>query len=669
MLGRRTRSPRPRRLAVEPLEPRALQATFGVPWGDSSHLTLSFMPDGTSIAGHTSSLFQKLNALGPAATWEHEILRAFQTWAVNANINIGIAADGGQPLGIAGGSQHDARFGDIRVGAQLMGADVLSISVPNDPAVSSTLSGDVLINTADDFSKLKLFPILLHEAGHVLGIGDSIDPNSPMYSKDLGTSTLTQADVAALQAIYGTRAPDPHEGSNGNGTIGTATTIQPPGSWTGATPLVSFGDISTNKDLDVFAVRPPSGYNGPLTVRVQSSGLSLLAPRVTLIDSNGRNLTEARAQSGMGDVVTLRLNASAPNATYYIQIQGATSDAFEIGGYGVAVSFDAVSTVSTATIDGVLRGPYQSLGPDDVKSLLLGTPKPLLNNDHGSDDTTGRATTIAPSPGYARNSHYEVLGSVSSTTDTSYYRIQTADAPPNHQALELTVTARALGVNGTAPRVTLIDRDGNAVPVQVLANGAGIFTLQAVGIKTGSWYFLKIGPATATGSTPTGNYSLTAQFGTAIAQLSTLATGSNIASGATRSYNLYVGESQLMNLVLSANAVGGAAAPGSAVQMTILDGLGRVVYTLKATAGDTVSGPALFLNTGAYTVRFTILGSTGTGGPSWSYTLLGDVISDPIGPVLTDPTLAPHYQAPGQPGWFLYPGGTKSRASYLFSPV
>src|SRR5262249_30697856 len=101
-MGNREKSKRRQRLTVELLEDRAVPATFGVPWTDPSRLTLSFAPDGTSIAGHTSSLIQTLNAQQPAAVWQQEILQAFQTWAVQANINIGLVNDGGQAFGIAG---------------------------------------------------------------------------------------------------------------------------------------------------------------------------------------------------------------------------------------------------------------------------------------------------------------------------------------------------------------------------------------------------------------------------------------------------------------------------------------------------------------------------------------------------------------------------------------
>src|SRR5437870_2690660 len=100
MTGRGARPmPRSRPLFLERLEDRSMPATSGITWPDGGQLTLSFVPDGTPVAGSTSSLFRTLNAAAPTATWEREILRAFETWTANANLNVGVVSDGGQPLG------------------------------------------------------------------------------------------------------------------------------------------------------------------------------------------------------------------------------------------------------------------------------------------------------------------------------------------------------------------------------------------------------------------------------------------------------------------------------------------------------------------------------------------------------------------------------------------
>src|SRR5438105_2779415 len=107
-------------LWVERLEDRCTPATWGNPWPDPGHLTLSFAPDGTQVGGQTSNLFQKMAALGPVSAWQTAILRAFQTWAVQADINIGVIGDQGLPFGATGAIQGDSRFGDIRLAAYPM---------------------------------------------------------------------------------------------------------------------------------------------------------------------------------------------------------------------------------------------------------------------------------------------------------------------------------------------------------------------------------------------------------------------------------------------------------------------------------------------------------------------------------------------------------------------
>lgn len=81
-------------------------------------------------------------------------------------MNVSLVPDGGDPLGTPGPDQHDPRFGDIRVGARPMSPEVLSISVPHDPFLSGTWSGDVLLNSTIVFDGggASLFPVMLHGA-------------------------------------------------------------------------------------------------------------------------------------------------------------------------------------------------------------------------------------------------------------------------------------------------------------------------------------------------------------------------------------------------------------------------------------------------------------------------------------------------------------------------
>src|SRR5262245_4381539 len=213
----------PLRLAVERLEARDVPATFGVPWLDGSNLTLSFAPDGTATFDGVSNLSQTLSPLGLNAA-KLEILRAFQTWASQANVNIGVVADGGQAFGSNGAIQGDTRFGDIRLFAGSLGSNQLAETSPFN-ILGGTNAGDVTINSDGVFSigaqagKFDLYSAMLQEAGHTLGIGNSDDPNSPMYEVYGGMrSGLTAGDISDLQDLYGARIPDRYEGLLGNNT-------------------------------------------------------------------------------------------------------------------------------------------------------------------------------------------------------------------------------------------------------------------------------------------------------------------------------------------------------------------------------------------------------------------------------------------------------------------
>jgi hypothetical protein len=493
-----------------------------------------------------------------------------------------------------------------------------------------------------------------------------------LYDQYQDNQQLTSGDIAALQALYGMRSLDRNEGSSGNDTINTATQIQYPGGYTGSTPLVAYGDIGSNHDADVFAVKPLSNYNGPITFQLQSAGISLLTTKLTIMDAKGNVLGQAQAASDFGDTVSVHLNQSSSNQTYYIEVQGATQDVFGIGSYGLAVTFDATNTISSSALQSVLTGPYQNLSPSDLSALFLNPNGVLFNQNGGGNGSGGGGsggggssttqTQLTPLPGYAQNTHYETTDSLASSSQVNIYQIA-SPSTSNGQSLVLTATVRAVAPNGVAPRITILNNGGQVVSAQILANGGGVFTIQASGLNSGGNYSLEV--AAGSSGSGVGNYALDAAFSSTAANLSTFASGN--LSAPARSYNFYVAESQLFQFLLSASGVGAPA--GSSVQMTITDQNGNVVYTLTGNAGDTVSSTALLLVPGAYTLSFTAIGPPGGPVPALSYSLMGESISDPIGAVVDDPTTQPVYTSPTTPGGFLYPNGVATTSSYLIAPI
>src|SRR5438552_12946925 len=138
------------RLHLEHLEDRCVPAVFGNPWIEPGHLTLSFAPDGTSINGRASQLFQDMNAHFGAG-WQREILRAFQTWADYGNINLSVVADTGRPFGSVGPVQGNPNFGDIRLGGLPLSTNEVAIADPFD--LFDSQGGDVIANSAFQLNK------------------------------------------------------------------------------------------------------------------------------------------------------------------------------------------------------------------------------------------------------------------------------------------------------------------------------------------------------------------------------------------------------------------------------------------------------------------------------------------------------------------------------------
>ncbi len=611
------------RLHLTRLEDRCTPATWGNLWPDAAHLTLSFAPDGTSVGGTPSSLSQLLGRFGTG--WQLEALRAFQTWAVNANINLSLQADGGQPFGADGAPQGDARFGDVRLAAVPMSRDVTALAAPFD-ATAGTWAGDVQLNSNDTFSLggsstgYDLYSVLLHEAGHVFGFDHGDDQTSVMYEGYQGVRTgLSAEDIARLHALYGARAPDANEGAAGNDTFATATRLSLLSLGNGTLAQTVAGDITTHQDRDVFSVSTLLSVGG-LDVQLHVSDLSLLTARVTVYDAAGRVVGSAAAADPRSGNLDVLISNARPLSTYFIAVEGARGDVFGIGSYSLQVAqFPPVSSLLGGLTDlvGTLTAPAVQL---------------LANNDLHTNDTFLTATLLPPLTSQADSRFdYGYRGSISDSSDRDLYRVV---APANSTVL----TAMAWGtptpglLSGDQhldPQIRVYDAQGRHVAAELLINDGYAYTVQVAGVQPGAVYFIEV---QADGSRPgatLGNYFLGIDFNATPAALRDVAAGALGQDGTSAQGVLTPQQSQLMHFVLAAGSTGGAA-----VVMTVTDAQGRVVLTLRADPREPVSGN-VYLKAGRYTVRF-----TAAGGPV-SFRLRGNGLSDPIGPGPSDPTANP----------------------------
>jgi hypothetical protein len=607
------------RLTLERLEDRDLLATWGVPWPNPQHVTVSFVPDGTQVYDYQSSLFQTLNSQATTSVWETAILQALQTWAVNTNINLAVVNDGGQPIGTSGLIQGDSRFGDIRIAAQPLGSQVVAITGPFD-LMAGTQAGDMILNSSDfgtgSGGLYDLFSVALHEAGHSFGLPDiTSDQTSAMYAVYSGIRTgLNPSDIAQIQSLYGgPRIPDGLEGTTGNSTFATAATLTVPN---------QPADITTSTEADFFKFVVPSYSSGTMTVQVQASGISLLTSRLTVFNAMQQAVSSTASTDPLHNDVTISISNAMPGSTYYFEVQGARSDAFGIGGYRLKVNISALSPLMITSFD----------------TVYTNTSSTTVSPDNNANNTiaTAMSLDVAPYIG-SQGFNRAIMAGVWNSTDVDFFQVV---AQPTATGAASTMVAMVSAVNGSTllPHLTVFDQTGTLVNAGILVNDSGTYVVQVVNATPNATYYVEVSADPYAGLNNTGTYLLGVDYIATPIVLTQFAT--DILSGSSNQdfYTMSVPVTQITHFVLSASDP--AATVPTAVRMTIYDQYGNIIFTLDAIAGQTVSDN-VYLTQGTYTISFVAATNDGSALSPFTYNLLGETITDPLDAIPINPLSPP----------------------------
>ncbi len=360
-----SRKPPVYRPMVELLESRVVPYSLsGNSWVHPEMVTLSFAPDGTDLfitsggVRQYSNLLSTLNSRFPTATWQYQYLRAAQVWAQQTNLNFVLVSDSGEPFDFGPYQQGNPSFGDIRAGGYAESATWLGKAYYPPPDMNTSLSGEEYFNTAKYWKipgyagSYDLFTVAAHEVGHSLGLGHSTLGSAVMYaSYNWAKSALSGDDIAGIRAIYGgPRASDFYDAVMSNGSFATATIITPLLDPNGAA-LINNLDVTTTTDIDFYRVVAPPGTTGTMQVQMQSSGLSLLSPLLSVYNAGQVLLQSASGTGHYGHTLTITINNVVAGQTYYVKADGANATAFGTGSYALAVNFGPGETPTAASPD------------------------------------------------------------------------------------------------------------------------------------------------------------------------------------------------------------------------------------------------------------------------------------------------------------------------------
>jgi hypothetical protein len=602
-----------RRLRLERLDDRITPATTGETWPDAKHLTLSFVPDGTPVAGHQSNLFQRLNAVAPASDWQREFIRAFQTWAVHANVNVGVVADGGEPVGSGGAVQGDGRFGDVRIAAAPLPASTLMTNTTFQWS-GTTWSGDIVVNTSYAFSiggqpgTYDLFTAALNEAGNVFGVLDShTDPASGVYYQYVGPKTgLTAGDIADIRSLYGSRTPDHFESALSND------------NFAGATPLSNTGpahdpeaDISHPGDVDFYrltiplTVPPVVGF----WVEIATGGLSALAPSVTVYNGAYAVVATNATTDPCDGGVDVQVNGVLAGQPYYIRVAGHGPGVFATGGYRLNVV-------------------YQKFG--GILTPLIGAVNQVLD-DFNLNDTIATATDLTPGWTTKPDARFDAFaaGRIENTTDVDFYRIRSPGGW--NKPLKLNALVWATRDGRLAPRLDIYDATGQKLPTQLLANENGTFSVEWTAVEPLTTYYAKVSALHPQGSRGIGSYQFGANFtpGRATA-LAEAGRGTADPAGPAPTFPLTVRHNGLMQFRLAAFDVGNGGKHQAKLDIITLDR--GPVFALRSYVGDPAATGHVYLAGGRYLMRVTASPPPGAAPAAVTFDLAFRLVSNPIGP-------------------------------------
>lgn len=634
---------------VERLETRAMMATFGTPWPEPRSLSVSFPTDQSAIGAYQNTLRETLDSVADRRVWQEATLRAFQTWSVYSNINVGLVPDRGDDFGAVGLSSNDPRFGEFRIGA-FPQQNALANVLPFQPT-AGTWSGDVLVNSEVNYfladlnsaspisipapnekgPAVELFSVLLHEAGNALGLADNSINGSVMNGTYSGPNLRLKAnDITSIRQLYGARR-DVYEPTNNNSRA-HATPIPLPLGIQVNDPIVSQGSLNSASDVDFYRFTPVPGQE-KVSVRLIAAGISLVKAKLEVQDRLGNKIADVKADSIFENNLQIEIGSLNEHSLLYIRVASNTSDVFGVGDYRLELDYRDPSSQPSIT-----PPPHDSDADDDeavvdyVSVDSLFSQVGLVDRETGANDTLSTAVRLETTPGFLSGTRYELQSSLSTSSDRDLWRFQ---APASASPM-LQVSVDPVGLQNPDLEVILLNENGDRVASSFTRKADGGVNI-IVNNPTPLQNYVLFVRRQANSSVHTGNYVATVNFGTNPAtSLRTMHSGT-VGFQSDDFSKVTTTKTQLFRFDLTAQSSN----IDHAVQMSIYDErTGDLVASFAAASGSTKT-EFVWLGTGAYVLRATARNRYSLSTGQIQFLLKADTVSDDQGPRAVNPLLGP----------------------------
>jgi hypothetical protein len=277
---------------------------------------------------------------------------------------------------------------------------------------------------------------------------------------------------------------------------------------------------------------------------------------------------------------------------------------------------------------------------------LTSTVEAVLDG-HSNDLLASALGLSAPS---TTDSRFDAIyrGVIEDSADVDNYCIRTGKFA---SGTPVTLNAIVWGLDSTPldPRLRVFDESGAPVAFQVLANDAGLFSLQVPNAVAGREYFVQVAARSPGGANDTGRYFFAADFNSNEPLAFEGVASGSVVQGQTESAALTIEEAGVFHFALAPTSIG-------VVTMTVYDEKGIAVFALTASGGNPAVTATRYLAAGTYTIRYTSTSSSASSPVSFNLYL--HQLSEGVGPYSPSTTSPP----PGSSD-----GSSSSESSYTYS--